>query len=129
MRQSVFAFLAACYTAGCYYYQPLATPDPVPGTYLAATLTDTGADHLARTIGPDVRAVRGRLLTSDSGALTFSVMAVSLHHGADVTWKGEAVTLNRRYVAGLDRPPVAQGRTGLIPGATLVGVYTTCKGV
>src|SRR3989442_10535158 len=127
MRQSVFAFLAACYTAGCYYYQPLATPDPVPGTYLAATLTDTGADHLARTIGPDVRAVRGRLLTSDSGALTFSVMAVSLHHGADVTWKGEAVTLNRGYLAGLEQRRLAKGRTVLIAGATVVGFVATYK--
>ena len=127
MRQSVFAFLAACWNAGCYYYQPLATPDPVPGTYLAATLTDTGADHLARTIGPDVRAVRGRLLSSDSGGLTFSVSAVSMHHGADVTWKGEAVTLNRRYLAGLDRRRLAKGRTVLIAGATIVGFVATYK--
>src|SRR3989442_15972188 len=97
MRQSVFAFLAACWNAGCYYYQPLATPDPVPGTYLAATLTDTGADHLARTIGPDVRAVRGRLLSSDSGGRPSSRSAVSPHHGADAPREGEAATGDPRW--------------------------------
>src|SRR2546425_727244 len=127
MRQPVFAALVACCTARCYYYQPLATPDPPPGTYLAAPLTDTGADHLARTIGPDVRAVRGRLLTSDSGGLTFSVSAVSLHHGADVTWKGEAVTLNREYLIGLQQRKLARGRTLLLASATLIGVVTTYK--
>src|SRR3989442_8908244 len=98
MRQSVFAFLAACWNAGCYYYQPLATPDPAPGTYLAATLTDTGADHLARTIGPDVRAVRGRLLTSDSGGLTFSLSPADPHPSADCTWKCQAETHDQGVV-------------------------------
>ena len=74
-----------------------------------------------------MRAVRGRLLASDSGALTFSVMGVSLHHGADVTWKGEAVTLNREYLAGLDQRRLAKGRTFMIAGATVLGFVATYK--
>jgi hypothetical protein len=128
MRQRWFAvFTTCCATAGCYYYQPLDRPDPAPGSYLSATLTDTGADHLSRTIGPDVRAVRGRLLTSDSAALRFSVLGVSLHHGESVTWKGEAVTLDRAYVSGLEQRKLARGRTALIVGATLLSVVTTYK--
>ncbi|OLC79072.1 MAG: hypothetical protein AUH78_01400 [Gemmatimonadetes bacterium 13_1_40CM_4_69_8] len=127
MRQLAFALLATWGTTACYYYQPLATPTPTPGSYLSVTLTDTGADHLARTIGPDVRSVRGRLLTSDSGALTFSVVAVSLHHGEDVTWKGEPVTLSRTYVSALQQRRLAKGRTVLIIGATALGFVTTYK--
>src|SRR2546425_4084783 len=127
MRQSVFAFLAACCTAGCYYYQPLATPDPVPGTYLAATLTDTGADHLSRTIGPDVREVRGRLVTSDDQGLTVAVLGVSLHHGQNVTWKGEHVTLSREYLAGLEKRYLSRGRTLLVASALVLGAVTTYK--
>jgi hypothetical protein len=128
MRQRVFAIVTTgAITAGCYYYQPLAQPDPAPGAYLSATLTDTGADHLSRAIGPDVRAVRGRLLTSDSAALTFSVLGVSLHHGENITWKGEAVTLNREYLAGVEQRKLARGRTVLIVGATVLSVVTTYK--
>ena len=127
MRQLAFALLATWGTTACYYYQPLATPTPTPGSYLSVTLTDTGADHLARTIGPDVRSVRGRLLTSDSVALTFSVVAVSLHHGEDVTWKGEPVTLSRTYVSALQQRRLAKGRTAFITGALIVALVTTYK--
>jgi hypothetical protein len=127
MRQLAFTLLATWGSTGCYYYQPLATPTPAPGSYLSATLTDTGADHMSRTIGPDVRAVRGRLLTSDTAALIFSVVAVSLHHGEDVTWKGEPVTLSREYISALRQRQLAKGRTVLIVGATVLGLVTTYK--
>ena len=127
MRDCVFASIVAWAAAGCYYYQPLATPDPTPGTYLSATITDTGADHLARTIGPDVRSVRGRLVSSDSARLTLAVMGVSLHHGENITWKGEAVTVNREYLVQLDQRRLAKGRTILIAGALITSLVTTYK--
>jgi hypothetical protein len=126
MRQLSFVAFAIC-TAGCYYYRPLATPEPAPGSFLSATLTDTGADHLSRSIGPDVRSVRGRLLRSDPSALTFSVAAVTLHHGENVTWRGEPVTLSREYVVSLEERRLAKGRTLLIAAAALVAVVTTYK--
>ncbi len=127
MRQLAYMLLATWGSTACYYYQPLATPTPAPGSYLSATLTDTGADHLARAIGPDVRAVRGRLLSSDTATFTFSVVAVSLHHGEDVTWKGEPVTMNREYISALGQRRLAKGRTALIVGATVLGLVTTYK--
>ena len=127
MRDCVFASIVAWAAAGCYYYQPLATPDPTPGTYLSATITDTGADHLARTIGPDVRSVRGRLVSSDSARLTLAVMGVSLHHGENITWRGEAVTVNREYLVQLDQRRLAKGRTILIAGALFTSLVTTYK--
>ena len=127
MRDCLFASVLAWAAAGCYYYQPLATPDPTPGTYLSATITDTGADHLARTIGPDVRSVRGRVVRSDTGGLTLAVTGVSLHHGENITWKGEPVTVNREYVIQLQQRKLAKGRTVLIAGATLLSMVTTYK--
>jgi len=127
MRQRWFGLLGLCCTAGCYYYQPLASPNPAPGSYLSATLTDTGADHLARTIGPDALSMRGHLVSSDSSALTFAVTAVSLHHGETVTWKGEPVTVNRQYVTALQQRRLAKGRTVLFIGAAVVGLVTTYK--
>jgi len=127
MRNCLFASVLAWAAAGCYYYQPLATPDPTPGTYLSATITDTGADHLARTIGPDVRSVRGRVVRSDTGGLTLAVTGVSLHHGENITWKGEPVILNREYVIQLDQRRLAKGRTAFITGALIVALVTTYK--
>jgi hypothetical protein len=127
MRRYLFALYASWSAAGCYYYRPLDVANPATGTYLSATLNDVGTDDLASTIGPDVRSVRGRVLTSDSVRLTFSVAAVSMHHGESITWKGETVTLNRGYLAGLEERRLARGRTILMIGATVLGVVTTYK--
>jgi hypothetical protein len=112
---------------GCYYYEPIDTPQPAPGSYLSATLNDLGTDTLSRTIGPDVRSIRGRLLTSDGTALRLSVTGVTSHHGENITWKGESVTLNRIYLAGLEQRRLSKGRTAIIVGATVVGLVTTYK--
>src|SRR5437773_8975053 len=101
MMRCVFVFFAMWWATACYYYQPLAEPQAVPGSYVSATLNDLGTDTLSRTIGPDVRSIRGRLLTSDQEALRLSVTGVTSHHGESVTWKGEALTVNRMYVACL----------------------------
>jgi len=127
MNRYVFAIFTLVYTTACYYYEPLARPEPVPGSYLSATLNDAGTDTLSRTIGPDVRSIRGRLLTSDTGALNLSVMGVTLHHGEDVTWKGENVMLYRRYVAGIERRRLSKGRSAIIVGAAVAGLVTTYR--
>jgi len=127
MMRSLFVFLAMWCASACYYYEPLAAPQPLPGSYVSATLNDPGTDTLSRTIGPDVRSIRGRLLTSDQEALRLSVTGVTLHHGENVTWKGEVVTVNRMYLAGVEQRRLSRGRTAIIVGATLVGMLTTYK--
>jgi hypothetical protein len=127
MIRLLFVILAVWYATGCYYYEPIATPEPAPGAYLSATLNDLGTDTLSRTIGPDVRAIRGRLLTSDVAALQLSVTGVTLHHGESVTWKGETVRLNRSYVVGLEQRRLSKGRTALIVGATVGALLTSYK--
>lgn len=127
MMRCLVVFLATWCATACYYYEPLAAPQPVPGSYVSATLNDLGTDTLSRTIGPDVRSIRGRLLTSDPEALRLSVTGVTLHHGENVTWKGEALTVNRMYLAGIDRRRLSRGRTAIIVGATLAAMLTTYK--
>ncbi len=127
MMRCVFVFLAMWCATACYYYEPLATPQPVPGSYVSATLNDLGTDTLSRTIGPDVRSIRGRLLTSDQEALRLSVTGVTSHHGENVRWKGEALTVNRMYVAGVEQRRLATGRTAIFVGAMLAAMLTTYK--
>jgi hypothetical protein len=123
MRMAVLA-VVPCGSAACYYYRPLESQRLVPGVYLAATITDTGADHLSRTIGPDVSVVRGRLVTSDPEGLTLAVLGVSLHHGENVTWKGEHVTVSREYLSGLQQRHLSKGRTVLVASGALLSLIT-----
>ena len=127
MLRIPFAVVAILLIAGCYYYQPVDTPTPAPGSYLSARLTETGTDSLWRTVGPDVGEIRGHLLSSDGRALIFSVVAVSLRHGMDVSWKGESVTLDRSYVSDLRGRHLAKGRTVALAGLAMFGLVSSYK--
>jgi hypothetical protein len=110
---------------GCYDYVPLRPPEPVPGTRLAADLTDSGADALGRYLGPRVARVDGRLMRMTPDTLVLSAFVVTDREGIAHFWKGEAVSLPRALVATLERRRLSVGRTatfaaGAIAGAVLV---------
>ncbi len=110
-------FTALCLTGGCYNYHPLATPSPEPGSYIAATLTDQGATDLARYLGPNVFAVRGRYLGGSDAGISLSVSSVELKRGDEVGWAGETITLPPGAVRSLDVRRLAKGRTLLLASA------------
>jgi hypothetical protein len=110
---------------GCYYYQPLDTPAPRPGTYMQVMLTDSGTSHFWGYLGPDIGNVRGRLITVDPQAFALSVQSVEQRHGQILTWKGEPVTLRREYVATVQERRVSKSRLALLAGASVVGIVAT----
>lgn len=110
---------------GCYYYQPLETPVPAPGTYMQVLLTDSGTSHFWGYLGPDVGQVRGRLISADGQALALSVQSVEQRHGQILSWKGEPVTLGREYVATVQERRVSKGRIALLAGGSVVGFIAT----
>jgi hypothetical protein len=116
MRAAI-AFTALCLTGGCYNYHPLATTSPEPGSYIAATVTDQGATDLARYLGPNVFAVRGRYLGESDAGISLSVSSVELKRGEDVAWAGETITLPPGAVRSLDVRRLAKGRTLLLASA------------
>jgi hypothetical protein len=113
---------------GCYNYQPVAViPAPQPGTYLQATLTDSGARALASYVGPEARAVRGRSLGSDETGLRLSVTAVETNRGDELAWQGETVTVPFSFIARTETRRLAKGRTALLVGigvGGLIGIAT-----
>jgi hypothetical protein len=111
--------------AGCYYYMPLARPDPMAGTYLQVMLTDSGTSHFWPYLGPDVGNLRGRLVNADNQAIALSVDAVDLRHGQVLTWKGETVNLGREYVARLDERHLSKSRTVLITAGSVLALIAT----
>jgi hypothetical protein len=107
--------------AGCYYYQPMQTAAPEPGTYLQIMLTDSGTSHFWPYLGPDVGDLRGRLVTADPKALALSVESVEQRHGQVLSWKGETVTLGREYVARMNERRLSKSRTVLLAAGSVAG--------
>ena len=105
---------------GCYRYVPLATPQPQPGTYIAAALSDSGTAKLAQYLGPNVASVGGRLVTSSPDNLQISVFTVAARDGQENFWKGEMVTVPRPLVAGMQVRKFSTSRSGLVAAIGLV---------
>jgi hypothetical protein len=114
--------MAACITAACYNYAPLATLDPQPGTSLAVTLSDAGSEALVRYLGPEAFVVRGRYLGTDERGLLLSVTAVERRRGWVESWSGETVALPDDVIASKEVRRLAKGRSLLLAGAGLAGV-------
>ncbi len=124
--RSMLVAVVLCFTVGCYSYNPLTTPTPEPGTFLAVTLTDAGSDGLARYLGPAVFVVRGRYLgPSDQGGLLVSVSSVETKRGVEYSWAGETVTLPTDAVASLDVRRLAKSRSLLLAGIGAGGFVAT----
>ena len=107
--------------SGCYNYLPLTTPQPQPGTRVAADLTDSGTAVLARYLGPNVGSVDGRLLTFTGQDLGLSVLVVRNRNGIEHYWKGETVTLPRGDIATVRERKLSIGRSVLLFAAGVGG--------
>ena len=114
-----------CSTAGCYNYNPLTTPSPDPGTYVAVTLNDAGSDELARYLGPSIFVVRGRYLGPSTEGLLVSVSSVETKRGLGYPWEGETVTLPTDAIASMDVRRLSKGRSLLLAGLGASGVVAT----
>src|SRR5213593_3770361 len=111
------ARLAVAFTSllvGCHSYVPLTTATPLPGTYVAATLTESGSAQVSSQLGPDAGVVRGRLLDDGQEGMTLSVQSVGLRRGEELGWRGEAVTLPHASIARIDLRRFAKGRSLLL---------------
>jgi len=125
----IAVLIAVCVAAACYNYDPVATPSPSPGTYIAATLTDAGSRELARALGENVFVVRGRYLGDRADTLLVSVSSVEMQRGNEVDWAGEAVSLPRTDIASLEVRRLAKGRSVLLIGLGVTGLVATTAAV
>jgi hypothetical protein len=116
---------AACLSAGCYNYSPLATPSPDPGIWVAVTLTDAGAVELAPYLGPNVFVVRGRYVGDAEQGVRIAVSSVELVRGDQVDWKGEQVTLPKIAIASVQVRQLSKRRSALLVGVGLTGLVAT----
>jgi len=114
---------AAVLQASCYNYVPLRRAALAPATYVVVTLTDAGSEEMARYLGPNVYAVRGRFLSATERGLVVSVNAVESRPGDILEWKGEAVVVPGEFVRSLEERHGAASKTVLLAGASLAGFF------
>jgi len=115
IRAVVLITLSACYRS-----VPLATPEPVSGTHITATLSDSGSAQLAQYLGPNVARVGGRLVSCSQDELQISVSTIAVRGGEETFWKGEMVSLPRRLVARIEERKLSGSRSGLVAGIGLL---------
>ena len=99
--------------SGCYRYYPAATPIPPAGVRVAAELSDSGTVVLARTVGPGVSTVEGRVVRADTEEIELSVTTVRQHDGRESGWRGERITVPRNLLTGLQERKFSRSRTAL----------------
>jgi hypothetical protein len=107
---------------GCYNYTPLGRSSLVPSTYLAVTLTESGSEELAPSIGPSMLIVRGRFLSTTERGLILSVATVENRRGDLLAWNGESVVIPGEFVRSVETRQTAAGKTVLLAGTALVGM-------
>lgn len=124
MRASIVVTIT-CLGAGCYSYNPLTTPSPEPGSFVAVTLTASGAQDLARYLGPNVVVVRGRYVGDSDQAVLVSVSSVELVRGDEMDWAGERVALPNNAIASVQVRQLSKRRSALLVGVGITGFVAT----
>lgn len=105
--------------AGCYTMRPASGVTPL-GTRVAYDITDIGRLALGGAIGPEIGAIEGRLVSSDSSEFTVAVSGVRYLRGGQQAWMGERVVLKSDYVSNKYELHYSNGKT-IALSATVIG--------
>jgi hypothetical protein len=115
-----------CVVCGCYESVPVEVNRMQPGTKLRVTLTDAGADSLARYLGPGVETVDGKLISTTDSNVALGVTSVAMRSGQDQFWKGETVAIPRTALATVQQRRVNKSRS-LLMGGVLVAALASLR--
>ena len=115
-----------CVLCGCYESVPVEVNRLQPGTKLRVTLTDAGADSLARYLGPGVETVDGKLISTTDSNVALGVTSIAMRSGQDQFWKGETVAIPRSALATVQQRRVNKSRS-LLLGGVLVAALASLR--
>jgi hypothetical protein len=107
---------------GCYESVPVEINRVEPGTKIRVTLTDAGADSLARYLGPGVERVDGKLINTTDERLALGVTSIAMKSGQDQYWKGETVAIPRSALATVQQRKVNKPKSLLLGGAFIAAL-------
>ncbi len=106
----------------CYQSVPVELSRVTPGTKLRVSLTDAGADSLARYLGPGVETIDGKLVTTTDSGVSMSVTQVSMRSGQDQFWKGETVVIPRSALGTVQARKINKPKSVLLAGILVVAL-------
>jgi len=113
-----------CILCACYESIPTELGRVEPGTKLRVSLTDLGADSLARYLGPGVETIDGKLISTTETRVSLAVTQVSMRSGQDQFWKGETVVVPRSSLGTVQARRVNKPKSLLLAGAFVVALTT-----
>lgn len=111
-----------CFVCGCYESVPIELNRVQPGTKIRVTLTDAGADSLARYLGPGVETVDGRLISTTDSKLALGVTSVAMRSGQDQFWKGETVSIPRYALSTVQQRKINKPKSLLLGGVLIAAL-------
>lgn len=106
----------------CYQSVPVELSRVQPGTKLRVSLTDAGADSLARYLGPGVETIDGKLINTTDSGVSLSVTQVSMRSGQDQFWKGETVVIPRSALGTVQARRINKPKSVLLAGVFVVAL-------
>jgi hypothetical protein len=107
---------------GCYTLQPIGGSTPDVGQRLALDINDQGRMALGGSIGPEIGAIEGRLVSQENGEFLLAVSHVRFLRGGEQTWTGERVSIKRDFVGTAYERRFHKGRTALLSAVIVAGV-------
>ncbi|MCH7564910.1 MAG: hypothetical protein IH968_13925 [Gemmatimonadetes bacterium] len=118
-RTLIIAALAL--TAGCYRYVPADRTLVPAGAKVQARLTDAGVEEMRRYFGPNVRFVKGPLVSWDGEGLALLVETSVQREGFPPTILADTIRLLSHHVAEVGIQELNGKRTAGFTGVMLVG--------
>jgi hypothetical protein len=113
-----------CVLCACYESVPIELARVQPGAKIRISLTDAGADSLARYLGPGVETIDGKLISTSDSGVSLSVTSVAMRSGQDQFWKGETVVIPRYSLGTVLARRVNKPKSLLLGGAFVVALAT-----
>ncbi len=123
--QAALAALVALFAplAGCYTLQPANGAAATIGSRVVLEVNDAGRVALGPHVGPEVRTIQGRLVSTQEGEYVVAVDAVRFFTTSDQTWTGEQVRLRTEHIRTTYERRFSRGRTIAFAAAS-AGVIT-----
>jgi hypothetical protein len=111
-----------CVLCACYESVPIELARVQPGTKIRISLTDAGADSLARYLGPGVETIDGKLISTDDRGVSLAVSQVAMKSGQDQFWKGETVLIPRYSLSTVQARKINKSKSLLLGGVFVVAL-------
>ena len=113
-----------CVLCACYESVPIELGRVPPGSKIRVSLTDAGADSLARYLGPGVATIDGKLIATTDSGVSLSVSQVAMRSGQDQFWKGETVVIPRYSLSTVQARRINKPKSLLLGGVLIAALAT-----